>query len=65
MRSKVFSSWKATIVFVDLVSDNKSNRAEFIRIPPNTSVVKVKELLYQQWFSEVRIDPILRVMRLL
>ena len=37
------------------VADNKSNRAEFIRIPQDASVMKVKELLNRQWCREVRI----------
>ena len=36
-----------------IVSDNKSNRAEFIRISPNASVMQVKELLNRQWCREV------------
>ncbi|CAF0789998.1 unnamed protein product [Adineta ricciae] len=30
-------------------ADNKSNRAEFIRVPPDASVMHVKELLIKQW----------------
>ncbi|CAF1256388.1 unnamed protein product [Adineta steineri] len=33
-------------------ADNKSNRAEFIRIPPDASVARVKEFLNRQWCSE-------------
>ncbi|CAF3941979.1 unnamed protein product [Rotaria sp. Silwood2] len=33
-------------------ADNKSNRAEFIRIPPDASVTKVKELMHAKWCKE-------------
>jgi hypothetical protein len=41
-------------VFSFSVSDNKSNRAEFIRIPPDAPVMEVKELLNQQWCRGVK-----------
>ncbi|CAF2768165.1 unnamed protein product, partial [Rotaria sp. Silwood2] len=33
-------------------ADNKSNRAEFIRIPPDADVMKVKELMHAKWCKE-------------
>ena len=36
-----------------LVPDNRSNRAEFIRVPPEASVAHVKELLTRQWCNGV------------
>ncbi|CAM4802278.1 unnamed protein product [Rotaria magnacalcarata] len=33
-------------------SDNKSNRAQFIRIPPDASVWHVKELMHRKWCTE-------------
>jgi hypothetical protein len=36
-----------------LVPDNRSNRAEFIRVPPDASVAHVKELLTRQWCNGV------------
>lgn len=35
------------------VPDNKSNRAEFIRVAPDASVLHVKELLTRQWCNGV------------
>ncbi len=35
------------------VADNKSNKAEFIRIPPDANVMNVKELLNKHWSSDV------------
>ena len=48
LRDEIFSHF-----CFGVVSDNKSNRAEFIRISPNTPVERVKELMYKQWFNEV------------
>jgi hypothetical protein len=39
--------------FVFKVPDNKSNRAEFIRIPPEANVAHVKELLNRLWCNGV------------
>ena len=35
------------------VPDNRSSRAEFIRVPPEASVVQVKELLQRFWCKGV------------
>ncbi len=39
--------------FVFKVPDNKSNRAEFIRVPPEANVAHVKELLNRLWCNGV------------
>lgn len=52
VRNFVIINW-ILIYHVSLVSDNKSNRAEFIRVPPNASVMHVKELLSRQWCNGV------------
>ncbi len=41
------------LLFVFKVPDNKSNRAEFIRVPPDASVIHVKELLTRLWCNGV------------
>jgi hypothetical protein len=38
-----------------IVSDNKSNRAEFIRIPPDAPIMEVKQFLNRQLCNEVRL----------
>lgn len=44
---------RLNLVFFFKVPDNKSNRAEFIRVPLDASVAHCKELLNRQWCNGV------------